>query len=86
MIRTYYFTQVDETDPWSGMLSATMFATRATFHTTLRATSMQLVFGHDALLNTTFEANWKYISQRKQTLIKKNNLRENAKRTDHVFH
>ena len=43
--------ELDEEDPWGGILSATMFATRATIHTTLNKTPMQLVFGRDAILN-----------------------------------
>jgi len=30
--------QLDEENPWDGILAATMFAIRATFHTTLQAT------------------------------------------------
>jgi hypothetical protein len=77
--------QLDEQDPWSGILAAAMYATRATIHTTLRATPMQLVFGRDAVLNTKFEADWKYIRDRKQKLIEQNNKRENAKRTGHEY-
>ena len=62
-----------------------MFATRATFHTTLQATPTQLVFGRDAILNSTFEANWKYIKDRKQKLINQNNPKENAKRIPHRY-
>jgi len=87
MIRTFEAnkTEVDEEDPWSGILAATMFATRATYHTTMQATPSQLVFGRDAILNTKFDANWKYICDRKQQLIQLNNRRENAKRTPHVY-
>jgi hypothetical protein len=38
---------------------------------------MQLVFGRDAVLNTKFKADWKYIRDRKQKLIEHNNAREN---------
>ena len=88
MIRTFEITEtdVDENDPWSGLLSAVMFATRATYHTTLKATPMQLVFGRDAILNTTFEANWKYIKDNKQKRIHKNNLQENKSRISHTYH
>jgi hypothetical protein len=42
---------------------------------------MQLVFGRDAVLNIKFQANWKYIKDRKQKItLKKNNQRENKKR------
>ena len=52
-------TDIDEEDPWSGVFTATMFAIRATDHMTNQAMPAQLVFGRDAILNTTFEANWK---------------------------
>ena len=37
-------------DPGSGILSATMFAVHTTYHTTLQASPIQLVFGRDAIL------------------------------------
>jgi transposase InsO family protein len=88
ILRTYIYHQADleEDDPWSGILAATMFAIRATYHTTLQATPMQLVFGRDAFLNTMFEANWQYIKERKQKLIKLNNEWENAKRKPYTYH
>jgi voltage-gated potassium channel Kch len=57
IIRTHQVlgTELDEGDPWSGILEAAMYATRATILTTLKATPMQLVFGRDAVLNTQFE-------------------------------
>jgi hypothetical protein len=73
--------EIDEDDPWNGiLLAAVMFATRATYHTTTQATPAQLVFGRDAILNTKFEANWRFICQQKQHLINQNNKKENKKR------
>ena len=72
-------------ESWKGVLSALGFAMRATVHTTNRATLSQLVFGRDAMLNVTFEANWQYIKDRKQKLIQQNNKRENAKRIPHEY-
>jgi protein associated with RNAse G/E len=62
-----------------------MFATHATYHTTTQATPAQLVFGRDAILNTKFEADWKYIRARKQQLIDQNNFNENKKRISHQY-
>ena len=62
-----------------------MFALRATYHTTTQATPAQLVFGRDAILNTVFQANWKYIKDRKQKLIHKNNIQENSKRIPYTY-
>ena len=66
IIRTFSKENLDEENPWGGILAATMFAVRATFHTTMQATPTQLVFGRDSILNTKFEANWAFIQQRKQ--------------------
>jgi len=54
-------------------------------HTTSRATPTQLVFGRDAMLNASFQADWQFIKERKQRLILQNNKRENAKRTPHTY-
>ena len=70
---------------WTGILAAVRQAMRSTVHTTLRATPTQLVFGRDALLNVSFEADWQYIKERKQKLILQNNKRENAKRIPHTY-
>jgi transposase InsO family protein len=57
IIRTFQIGQIklDEDDPWSGVLAAMMFATRATYHMTTQATQAQLVFGREAILNTKFD-------------------------------
>lgn len=70
---------------WAGILSAVAFAMRATLHTTLRATPMQLVFNRDAIHNIRFEADWQYIKERRQKVIVQNNDRENAKRVPHTY-
>ena len=77
--------EVDEKDPFSGILSAAAFATRATVHTTLGATPSQLVFGRDAVVNTKFLADWALIKDRKQKLINQNNQRENSRRRPHAY-
>ena len=70
---------------WTGILSAVRQAMRSTVHTTLRAMPTQLVFGCDALLNVSFQADWQHIKERKQKLILQNNKRENAKRIHHHY-
>ena len=70
---------------WDGILSAVGFAMRATIHTTTRATPAQLVFGRDAIHNTRFEANWRFIKERRRHVIQQNNERENAKRSPHTY-
>ena len=46
MLRTFKINkaEIDEEDTWSGILAAVMFATRATYHMTLKATLLQLIF------------------------------------------
>ena len=76
---------MNEKDPWSGILAATMFTIIATFHTTMRASPMQLVFGRDAILNIKHVANWEHIMQNKQKLINTNNKKEKKSRVDHQY-
>jgi transposase InsO family protein len=87
IIRTFELENnyLDEANPWKAILSATAFAVRSTFHTTLQSTPGQLVFGRDMILNVKHEANWEYIRARKQNLILKNNKAENSKRIPHTY-
>jgi len=57
----------------------------STVHTTARATPTQLVFGRDAMLNASFQADWQFIKEQKQRLIIQNNNRENAKQKPHAY-
>ena len=85
VIRTFDVSNIVNNDPWSGILAATMFAVRATYHTTLQAYPMQLVFGRDAILNIKHVADWEHIRQRKQLRINQNNMRENMRRNNHQY-
>ena len=85
MIRTFPVQELDQIDPWKGILSAVAFAVRSTIHRTTQATPMQLVFGRDAILNIQFRANWKKIKDRKQKIINLNNAKENSKRIPHQY-
>ena len=87
MIRTFEVEKnyIDDDNPWSGILSATAFAVRSTYHTTLQATPGQLVFGSDMILNVHNLVNWTAIKQQKQALIHKNNVRENSTRILHTY-
>ena len=40
ILRTFNIKDLDEQDPWSGILAATMFAIKATYHTTMQASPM----------------------------------------------
>ena len=87
MIRTFELQDnyLDEKDPWSGIIQATAFAVRSTYHTTLQKTPAQLVYNRDMILDIEHVANWEYIRQRKQEIINKNNSRENSKRKPHKY-
>ena len=87
IIRTFELESnyLEEDDPWKGILSATAFAVRSTFHTSLQSTPGQLVFGRDMIFNIQHLANWEFIKQRKQKIINLNNKKENAKRVQHVY-
>ena len=76
---------INEDEPWEGILAATMFSIRATFHTTMKASPMQLVFGRDAILNIKHVANWEHITQQKQARIDANNKQENKSRINHQY-
>ena len=79
MIKTFkiYDRQdLEEQDPWSGILAAIMFGVRATYHTTLEATPSQLVFGRDAILPIQHQPDWNNIQSRKQKMIELNNKKK----------
>ena len=52
---------LDNENPWKGILLSTMFAIRSTVHTTTQHTPSQLVFGRDVFLNINQEANLQLI-------------------------
>jgi Integrase zinc binding domain len=76
----------DSRDRWDGILSAVGFAMKATVHSTMKATPMQLVFGRDAIHNVRFIADWQWITEQRQRVINQNNKRENAKHVPHEYH
>jgi len=64
---------------FKGVLAACQKAMNSAVHATARATPTWLVFGRDAMLNASFQADWQFIKERKQRLIIQNNKHENAK-------
>jgi hypothetical protein len=69
-------TELDEKDPWGPFLSSAAYAIRSTFHTTLKSTPGQLVFGRNMVLPITFMADWGAIEQQRQKEMARNNRRE----------
>jgi hypothetical protein len=74
---------MDESDPWSGILSAAAWAVRSTCHAASQSTPGQSVFGQDMIWDMAHVADWQRVKHREQTSIDKNNKRENAKQIDH---
>ena len=85
IIRTFDVSNIVNSDPWSGILSATIFSVRAIYHTTLQAYPMQIVFGLYATLNIKHVANWEHIQQHKKERINCNNKRKNMRRNNHQY-
>ena len=77
------FTSEEET--FEPFLTACAYAIRCTYHTTLKATPGQLVFGRDMILPIKFRADWALIEQQKQQIINKSNEMENKKRIPHTY-
>jgi hypothetical protein len=80
-----YGKEMDEKDPWGPFLSSAAYAIRSTFHTTLKATPGQLVFGRDMVLPITCVADWGAIEQQGQKEMAHNNRRKNASRINHDY-
>jgi hypothetical protein len=76
---------MDENDPCGPFLSSVAYTIRSTFHTTLKATPGQLVFGRDMVLPIKSMAYWGAIEQQRQKEMGRNNRRENASRISHDY-
>ena len=90
LLRTAELSKVEsdvtgDEDPFDGILAATAFAIRATYHTSLEASPGQLVFRRDMLFPTTYLANWHQLDERKKQQMQRDNERENAKRIPHDY-
>ena len=68
---------LDDKNPWDGILSSTKFALRATLLITTQYTPVQLIFGHNAIINQRHDVDWETIRKQKQDFINKGNKREN---------
>ncbi|GMF57006.1 unnamed protein product [Phytophthora fragariaefolia] len=61
------------------------YAIRASYHTVLRASPAQLLFGEDMLTRQLHFANWNYLSKQRFMAILQDNERENLKRVQHFY-
>ena len=76
---------LDDENPWDGILASTMFALRATVHTTTQYTPAQLIFGRNSIINRHHNVDWEIIRKHKQDLINKSIKRENRNRINHAY-
>ena len=77
--------ELEEDRPFDEFLTATAYALRSTYHTTLGASPGQAVFGRDMILPIKFKTDWALIEQRKQKSIDQSNANENKKRIKHDY-
>ena len=87
-LRTFELEERDLTEEektFEPFLTACAYAIRCTYHTTLKATPGQLVYGRDMILPIKFEADWALIEKQKQQSINESNKRENKKRIPHQY-
>jgi hypothetical protein len=75
----------DFIDPWGEILSSVAWAIRASYHSTLKATPGQLVFGQDMIFNLNKVVDWQLMEKQKQDQIIRDNIRENLKRVDYDY-
>jgi hypothetical protein len=76
---------MDEKDPWGPFLSSAAYAICSTFHTTLKATPGQFVFGRDMVMPIKSMADWGGIEQQHEKEMGRNNRRENTSRISHNY-
>jgi hypothetical protein len=76
---------MDEKDPVGPLLSSAAYAMHSKFHTTLKETPGQLVFGRDMVPPITFMADWVEIGPQRQKEMGRKNRRENASRISHDY-
>jgi hypothetical protein len=77
--------EMDEKDQWGPFFASAAYAIRSTFHTTLKATPGQLVFGRDMVLPIELMADWGAIEQQRQKEMGHKNRRENSSRISHDY-
>ena len=71
IICTFNVKKINRYDPWSGILATTMFGVRATYHTTLRSSTIQFVFGNNMNLNVKRITNWEISSSKNKRVLTK---------------
>ena len=85
IIQKFDVSNMVNTNPRSGILAATMFSVRTTYHTTPQASPRQLVFGRYSILNIKHVSDWEHIRQRKQLQINHDKKRKNLRWNNHQY-
>jgi transposase InsO family protein len=91
MLRTYEFENMElplddgGDDTFDGILASVAFAMRAAYHTALKATPAQMVFGRDMFFPTRYLADWTSQGDRQKTRMITDNQRENRNRIRHDY-
>ncbi|GMF23269.1 unnamed protein product [Phytophthora fragariaefolia] len=67
------------------VLDYAAYAIRASYHSLLRASPAQLLFGEDMTTRQLHFANWSYLSKQRFAAIMQENDRENLKRIQHFY-
>ena len=76
---------IDEPVPFRQILATCAYAIRSTFHSVLRMTPGQAVFGRDMILPTKMTIDWTEVQRIRQEAVTRDNTRENRNRTHHQF-
>ncbi|KAF0731356.1 hypothetical protein Ae201684_011419 [Aphanomyces euteiches] len=77
--------QITNADEWEEFCSTCIFATRATFHSTLQTSPGALTFGRNMLFDFANTTNVITAHKRHVTKMLKDNLRENKNRIPHEY-
>lgn len=77
--------EYDFIDPWGEILSSVAWAIRASYHSILKASPGQLIYGQDMIFNMNKVVDWKLIEANKQQQVIRDNIRENLKRVDYDY-
>jgi hypothetical protein len=76
---------LDKHNPWGDFLQACAYVIISNYHTTLQASTGQLVFGRVMINDVPFEENWDRIKNDKQKIIEKSNKRESLNRLKYKY-
>jgi hypothetical protein len=79
MLRAFELEERDSNSnySWNEFLQACAYTIISTYHTTLQASPVQLVFGRDMIHDVRFLANWARIKSNKTKINEQSNKREN---------